>query len=293
MERAELVAGARTQSAGGEVCLELATVAFRDRTSLRPPHLLAVVHDHLTAARIWAILREFPASRLVVLVDEGYVASAVSADHLPEPEQARLPKTHQPRPCPATVPRGNARTPSSRPGPSCANSAAVASAPGNWPRPSPPARDLAVSGLMTESGWQVFPSPHNISGVDGGWRVHQGLLNHPMVSAGSHPRRRTALDGRRSLEGERLRDPVRSRRRPERGRIIGYSLRPLDDPATASLMFRVASLLRQRRGCRSSSAAVRSGRTVGCVAVPAAPVRPPVTGRTGLLAVPSRAPWTA
>jgi hypothetical protein len=31
----------------------------------------------------------------------------------------------------------------------------------------PPPRDLAVSGLTTGSGWQVFPSPHNISS----WRV--------------------------------------------------------------------------------------------------------------------------
>ena len=37
--------------------------------------LLAAVHDRLTAARIWAILREFPASRLVALADEGYVSA--------------------------------------------------------------------------------------------------------------------------------------------------------------------------------------------------------------------------
>jgi len=55
----------------------------------------------------------------------------------------------QPRPRQATRPPANAPTPSSRPGASCANSAAARGGPGNWPRPS-------TSFKPARSGWKTF-----------------------------------------------------------------------------------------------------------------------------------------
>jgi len=74
--------------------------------------------------------------------------------------------------------------------------------------------------------------------------------------------------------------------------MLGSGLRLRRDTATASLVFSVANLPWRHGDRRSSSAAVRSGRTADGVAVRAAPVRPPVRRRTGLPAVPSRAPRT-
>ena len=97
--------------------------------------LPGAVHD-LTAARIWGILRELAAARLIVLADKGY---AGAGGHVRIPYRGRgkpasqkdANRTH----AQLRSPR-NAPTPSSRPGASCANSAAVPGGPGNWPKPS-------------------------------------------------------------------------------------------------------------------------------------------------------------
>jgi hypothetical protein len=97
--------------------------------------LPGAVHD-LTAARIWGILAELAAAGLVVLADNGY---AGAGDHVRTPYRGRGKPASQKEP---TVPTpsyalpGNAPTPSSRPGASCANSAAAPGAPDSSPKPS-------------------------------------------------------------------------------------------------------------------------------------------------------------
>jgi len=79
--------------------------------------LPGAVHD-LRAARTWGIVRELAAFGLIVLADKGY---AGAGQHIITPYYAV---------------QANARTPSSRPGASCASSAAAPGEPGAWPRPS-------------------------------------------------------------------------------------------------------------------------------------------------------------
>jgi DDE superfamily endonuclease/Helix-turn-helix of DDE superfamily endonuclease len=97
--------------------------------------LPGAVHD-LTTARIWGILRELAASGLVVLADKGY---AGAGDHVRIPTGAAAsppPRRTPTAPMPSYAAPASAPTPSSKPGGSCANSAAAPGAPGNWPKPS-------------------------------------------------------------------------------------------------------------------------------------------------------------
>ena len=97
--------------------------------------LPGAVHD-LTAARIWGILRELAASGLVVLADKGY---AGAGDHVRIPYRGRGKPASQKdanRAHASSAARENARTPSSKSGASCANSAAAPGAPGSLPKPS-------------------------------------------------------------------------------------------------------------------------------------------------------------
>jgi hypothetical protein len=97
--------------------------------------LPGAVHD-LAAARIWGILRELAASGLVVLADKGYtsagehVITPSKGKNKPPPQKAAN-RAHAQLRAPASAP-----TPSSRPGASCANSAAAPGRRGRSPRPS-------------------------------------------------------------------------------------------------------------------------------------------------------------
>ena len=95
------------------------------------------VHD-LTAARIWGILRALAAAGLITLADKGYIGAG---QHVLVPYRGRGKPASQKAANRAHAQlrgpdRASARTPSSRPGTSCASSAAVPGAPGRSPRPS-------------------------------------------------------------------------------------------------------------------------------------------------------------
>ena len=98
--------------------------------------LPGAVHD-LTAARIWGIIRDLAAAGLIVLADKGYhgagdqVLTPYRGRNKPASQKAAN-RAHMP----SYDPPASAPTPSSKPGTSCANSAAAHGAPGSWPRPS-------------------------------------------------------------------------------------------------------------------------------------------------------------
>ena len=107
--------------------------------------LPGAVHD-LAATRIWGIIRELAAAGLIVLADKGYIGVG---NHVLTPYRGRNKPASQKAANSAHArlrapgERANARTPSSRPGASCASSAAAPGAPGTSPRPftcSKPAR---------------------------------------------------------------------------------------------------------------------------------------------------------
>jgi hypothetical protein len=86
--------------------------------------LPGAVHD-LTAARIWGIVRELAAAGLVVLADRGYTGAG---DHVRTPYKGRNKPASQKtanRAHAQLAALANAPTPSSKPGASCANSAAA------------------------------------------------------------------------------------------------------------------------------------------------------------------------
>src|SRR5215472_15812946 len=97
--------------------------------------LPGAVHD-LTAARIWGIIRELAAAGLTVLADKGYhgagdpVLTPCRGRNKPASQQAAN-RAHAQLRSPASAP-----TPSSKPGASCANSAAARGRPASWPAPS-------------------------------------------------------------------------------------------------------------------------------------------------------------
>jgi DDE superfamily endonuclease len=93
------------------------------------------VHD-LTAARIWGIVRRLAAAGLIVLADKGYIGAG---EHVLTPYRGRTKPARKRLPIAPTLgcaSRASMRTPSSRPGTSCANYAAAPGAPGGSPRPS-------------------------------------------------------------------------------------------------------------------------------------------------------------
>jgi DDE superfamily endonuclease len=93
------------------------------------------VHD-LTAARIWGIIRQLAAAGLITLADKGYIGAG---QHVLVPYRAGASRPRRKRPTPPTPGCGlpaSAPTPSSRPGTSCASSAAAPGAPGKSPKPS-------------------------------------------------------------------------------------------------------------------------------------------------------------
>jgi hypothetical protein len=96
--------------------------------------LPGAVHD-LTAARIWGIVAELPASGLVVLGDKGYVGETTSA-RLTGGGTSPLPRRMPTALMPGCAPLVNAPMPSSSPGASSVSSAAAPGAPGSWPRRS-------------------------------------------------------------------------------------------------------------------------------------------------------------
>jgi hypothetical protein len=101
--------------------------------------LPGAVHD-LTAPRIWGIVRELAGSRLGTLADRGYIGAD---DHVRTPHRGRNKPASQKaanRAHASCVPPPNAPTPSSKPGASCANSAAAPGAPGSSPKPSTSSR---------------------------------------------------------------------------------------------------------------------------------------------------------
>ena len=114
--------------------------------------LPGAAHD-LTAARIWGIIRELAACRAGRAGRQGLPRRR---DHVRTPYRGRnkpasqkdANRAHAQLRAPA-----NAPTPSSRPGASCANSAAAPGAPGSWPKPSTsckPARSQDEKGSLLE-----------------------------------------------------------------------------------------------------------------------------------------------
>ncbi len=100
-----------------------------------PGPLPGAVHD-LTAARIRGIVRELAAAGLMVLADKGYHGAG---DHIPTPYKGKdKPESQKAANRAHATLRAlaSASTPSSKPGASCANSAAARGGPGNWPKPS-------------------------------------------------------------------------------------------------------------------------------------------------------------
>jgi hypothetical protein len=101
--------------------------------------LPGAVHD-LTAARIWGIIRQLAAARLIVLADKGYIGAG---DHVLTPYRGRnKPASRKPPtpPTPSSAPPASAPTPSSRPGASCVNSAAAPRAQARSLKPSTSSR---------------------------------------------------------------------------------------------------------------------------------------------------------
>ena len=96
-------------------------------------------HD-LTAARIWGVLRELAATGLAVLADKGYTGAGAPVitpyrGRNKPASQKDANRAHAMLALPVSEP-----TPSSRPGGSCANSAAAPGGPGNSPKPSTSSR---------------------------------------------------------------------------------------------------------------------------------------------------------
>ena len=92
-------------------------------------------HD-LTAARIWGLVRELPATGLIVLADKGYIGAG---QHVRTRTGGGTSQNHRRPPTaltPSSAHPASEPTPSSRPGGYCANSAAAPGAPGNSPKPS-------------------------------------------------------------------------------------------------------------------------------------------------------------
>jgi hypothetical protein len=97
--------------------------------------LPGAVHD-LSAARIWGIVRELAACGLIVLADKGY-AGAGEYIHVPYRGRGKPASQKDANRAHAQLcSRAGAPTPSSRPGASCADSAAARGAPGSWPKRS-------------------------------------------------------------------------------------------------------------------------------------------------------------
>jgi hypothetical protein len=123
--------------------------------------LPGAVHD-LTAARIWGIIAELAASRLVVLGDKGYLGE----DCIRTPYQGRNKPASQKdanRAHARLRPRANAPTPNSSPGASCASSAAAPGAPVRSPKPSTsfrPAKPEDEKGSANGGGWASPPLGH-------------------------------------------------------------------------------------------------------------------------------------
>jgi hypothetical protein len=93
------------------------------------------VHD-LTAARIWGIVRRLAAAGLIVLAHKGYTGAGTrvitpTAAGTSQPRKKAANRAHA-----RLRARASAPTNSSRPGISCANSAAAPGAPGSSPKPS-------------------------------------------------------------------------------------------------------------------------------------------------------------
>ncbi len=95
-------------------------------------------HD-TAAARIWNILAALRQTGLITLGDKGYHGYDETGCHVitpykgrNKPESRRTPTA----PTPTCADPVNVPTPSSRPGASCASSAAVPAAPADWPKPS-------------------------------------------------------------------------------------------------------------------------------------------------------------
>src|SRR6185437_4961295 len=123
--------------------------------------LPGAVHD-LTAARIWVIIAELAASRLVVLGDKGYLGE----DCIRTPYRGRNKPASQKdanRAHARLRPRANAPTPNSSPGASCASSAAAPGAPVRSPKPSTsfrPAKPEDEKGSANGGGWASPPLGH-------------------------------------------------------------------------------------------------------------------------------------
>jgi hypothetical protein len=93
------------------------------------------VHD-LTAARIWGIVPELAAAGLITLADKAYIGAG---EHVLTPYRGRGKPESQKAPTaltPGCARPASAPMPSSRPGTSCASSAAAPGRPGASPRPS-------------------------------------------------------------------------------------------------------------------------------------------------------------
>ncbi len=115
--------------------------------------LPGAVHD-LTAARIWGILRAAaPPTGLIVLADKGYTRRRGASSASPTGDGASLTRRKTPTArTPSYAARANAPTHSSRPGASCANSAAAPGKPDSWPKPSTsfkPARSQDEKGSLS------------------------------------------------------------------------------------------------------------------------------------------------
>ena len=97
--------------------------------------LPGAVHD-LTAARIWGIIRELADAGLIVLGDKGYIGAG---EHVLTPYRGGTspPRRRTPTgPMPGCAAPASVPMPSSRPGGSCASSAAVPGGPVSLPGPS-------------------------------------------------------------------------------------------------------------------------------------------------------------
>ena len=93
------------------------------------------VHDK-KAEWIWGVLAELEAAGLVTLADKGYQGTTYAKIPYQVKEQAGIPESTPTAPTRNYAHPANARMPSSRPGASCASSAAAPGAPGSSPRRS-------------------------------------------------------------------------------------------------------------------------------------------------------------
>jgi hypothetical protein len=109
------------------------------------------VHD-LAAARIWGIMRRLAAAGLLVLADKGYIGAGEpvltpTAGGTSHPRKRAANRAHAKLRAP-----GERANPSSRPGTSCANSAAAHGRPGNSPRSSTSFKPAKTRGSCVRQG---------------------------------------------------------------------------------------------------------------------------------------------